>query len=140
LFTGFHVTLLSAVALIVITLYFLMGGTPLMKLKHDTSLDAQFIRNFFGAYCKISICVALLALVVNALVGRFGFAVGAAGITLLAVGFRLTLIPAMALVGAQIQASQVGAIQKFRRLHIASLLVIFTQLLVIGWSLTGISR
>ena len=51
------------VALLVTTAYFLMGGLPLLTLKHDTPLDARFIRGFFNVYYLAAFWTSLGALV-----------------------------------------------------------------------------
>ena len=40
--------LVFTVALLVTTAYFMMGSLPLLILKHDTPVDARFIRGFFN--------------------------------------------------------------------------------------------
>ena len=50
--------LFFTVALLVIIAYFLMGGLPLLVLKHDVPLDARFIRTFFNAYYAASAALA----------------------------------------------------------------------------------
>jgi hypothetical protein len=80
--------LFFSVVLLVTTAYFLMGGLPLLILKHDTSIDAKFIRSFFNVYCKGVFYAAIGASVSCALWGRFAFAVGTAAIALVAVALR----------------------------------------------------
>lgn len=46
--------LFFTVVLPVIIAYFLMGGLPLLVLKHDVPLDARFIRSFVNAYDRLS--------------------------------------------------------------------------------------
>ena len=50
--------LFFTVVLLVIIAYFLMGGLPLLVLKHDVPLDARFIRSFFNAYYAASAALA----------------------------------------------------------------------------------
>ena len=42
--------LVFTVALLAISAYFLIGGLPLLILKHDVPLDARFVRRFFEVY------------------------------------------------------------------------------------------
>lgn len=42
--------LFFTVALLVTTLYLILGAIPLLVLKHDTLLDARFVRGFFNLY------------------------------------------------------------------------------------------
>ncbi len=132
-------SLFFTVALLVTTAYFLMGGLPLLILKHDVALDARFVRGFFSVYCKASFWAALGACVSYALWGRWVFAVGAAVYVGIAIGVRKALLPAMHALGAQIEASAGGAILKFRRLHVAVLSLNLVQLAVLVWSITRLS-
>lgn len=132
-------SLFFTVALLVTTAYFLMGGLPLLILKHDVALDARFVRGFFNVYCKASFWAALGACVSYALWGRWVFAVGAAVYVGIAIGVRKALLPAMQALGAQIEASAGGAILKFRRLHVAVLSLNLVQLAVLVWSITRLS-
>ena len=50
--------LIFTVILMVTTAYFLMGGLPLLILKHDTALDARFVRGFFDVYYKAAFVAA----------------------------------------------------------------------------------
>ncbi|WP_395703551.1 hypothetical protein [Aquabacterium sp.] len=131
--------LFFTVALLVTTAYFLMGGLPLLVLKHDTPLDARFVRGFFNVYYKAAMVTALGAAISYALWGRFGFAVGAAGLAGIALLLRQRLIPAMQFLDLQIQANDDDAIRRFRRIHGSALLVNLVQLIVVVWSTTQLS-
>ena len=47
------------VVLLFTTAYFLLGGLPLLILKHDVPLDANFIRAFFNIYYKAAFWAAI---------------------------------------------------------------------------------
>lgn len=132
-------SLFFTVALLVTSAYFLMGGLPLLILKHDVALDARFVRGFFNVYCKASFWTALGACLSYALWGRWAFAAGAAAFVGIALGVRKALLPAMQAMGAQIEANAAGAIVQFRRLHVAVLLLNLAQLVVLVWSITRLS-
>lgn len=128
------------VALLFVTTYFLLGGLPLLVLKHDVPLDARFVRGFFNLYYRAAFWTAMGACASFALWGRFGFAAGAAalvGITLL---LRRYLLPAMQQLGAQIESNDETAIRHFRRVHSAALLVNFLQLVAVVWGTLQLSR
>ena len=132
--------LFFTVALLVTTAYFLLGGLPLLILKHEEALDARFIRGFFGAYCKAAFWCSLGASVSYAFWGRFRFAIGAAAIAAVAMLLRRYLLPVMQQLGAQIEANNDGALQRFRRMHSAALLVNLAQLAVLVWGTIELSR
>ena len=74
-----------------------------------------------------------------ALSGRFAFAVGTAAIALVAVALRRGVIPAMELIGGQIEADGASAIARFRKVHSVALLTNLVQLVVIVWGLIQMS-
>ena len=127
------------VALLVTTAYFLLGGLPLLILKHDVPLDARFIRAFFNVYYKAAFWTAVGASVSYALWGRFGFAAGAAALAAVAVLLRRQLVPAMQELGTQIETSTEGAIRRFRQVHATALLVNLAQLVVVVWGTIQLS-
>ena len=128
------------VVLLVTTAYFLLGGLPLLTLKHDVPLDARFIRGFFNLYYRLAFWAALGAAVSLALWGRFGLAAGTAALALLATLLRSRLLPILQRLGTEIEASDDGAIQRFRRVHIAALLINLAQLAVLVWGTIQLSR
>ena len=65
-----YAALFFTVLLLVTTAYFLMGGLPLLILKHDTPVDAGFIRGFFDVYYKAAFFAASGACLSYALWGR----------------------------------------------------------------------
>ncbi|MEY4751062.1 MAG: hypothetical protein RIQ60_3276 [Pseudomonadota bacterium] len=128
--------LLFTVVLLAITAYFLLGGLPLLILKHDVALDARFIRSFFNLYFKVAMVAALGGTVSYFMADRWAFAVGGATITLLAVALRSTLIPAMDNWGGRISEQDSAAVRQFRRVHATALALNVAQLLTLLVSLT----
>ena len=134
-----YAALFFTVLLLVTTAYFLMGGLPLLILKHDTPVDAGFIRGFFNVYYKAASFAASGACLSYALWGRPFLAIGAAGIVLLVVMLRAKQMPAMRAVAAQIHERDKHAVARFRRLHLSALLVNLVQVIAIVWAITQIS-
>lgn len=132
--------LVFAVALLVTTAYFVMGSIPLLVLKHDTPLDARFVRGFFNTYYVAAFVTATATSISFALAGRAGLAAGAAVLALIALGLRQKVIPKMDSLGAEIQSNAMDAIPGFRRTHIAAILFNVVQLVAIVWSLTTLGR
>jgi hypothetical protein len=129
----------STVALLVVTAYFIMGAVPLLILKHDTPLDARFVRGFFNTYYLVAMGTASATALSYAWAGRLVYAAGAAGLVLLAAILRRTVIGTMDAFRAQIQASGTNAIPRFRRLHAAAILINVGQLGLVVWSLVALS-
>lgn len=128
------------VALLVTTAYFIMGSIPLLVLKHDTPLDARFVRGFFNIYYVAAFVTATATAISFAFAGRPGLAAGAAALAVIAVALRRKIIPKMDSLGAQIQSNCMDAIPGFRRTHITAILINVAQLVAIVWSLTTLSR
>lgn len=128
------------VALLVTTAYFIMGSIPLLVLKHDTPLDARFVRGFFNIYYVAAFVTATATAVSFAFAGRPGLAAGAAALAVIAIVLRKKIIPKMDALGAQIQSNYMDAIPGFRRTHITAILINVAQLVAIVWSLTTLSR
>lgn len=128
------------VALLVTTAYFIMGSIPLLVLKHDTPLDARFVRGFFNIYDVAAFVTATATAISFAFAGRPGLAAGAAALAVIAVALRRKIIPKMDSLGAQIQSNCMDAIPGFRRTHITAIRINVAQLVAIVWSLTTLSR
>jgi hypothetical protein len=77
-----------------------MGSIPLLVLKHDTPLDARFVRGFFNVYYVTAIITASATSISYAIAGRPSVAVGAAALALLAAALRRKVIPKMDALGA----------------------------------------
>lgn len=127
--------LFFTVALLVSTAYFLLGSVPLLILKHDTPLDARFVRGFFNTYYLAAMFTAGAAAVSYAFAGIAAFAVEAAALALLAVILRRKIIAKMDSLQDHIQVSGEGAIPRFRRTHLFAILVNLAQLVLIVCSL-----
>jgi hypothetical protein len=127
------------VILLVISGYFLLGSVPLLVLRHDTPLDARFVRAFFDTYYRAATIAAGATAVSYAFAGRAILACGAAGLAVLAVVLRRTVIAKMDALGTKIQASGPDAIASFRRIHVTAILLNLAQLVLVVWSLISLS-
>lgn len=138
--SAIYASFFFTVALLVTTAYFLMGGLPLLTLKHDTPLDARFVRGFFNVYYRAAFWTSLGAFVSYMLWGRYPFAIGVAVNACVVALLRKHLLQAMQQLGAQIEASGSSAIRHFRRVHSAALSVNLVQLVAIVWGLLWLSQ
>jgi hypothetical protein len=137
--SAIYPALFFTVAMLVTNAYFLMGGLPLLVLKHDTGLDARFVRGFFSVYYKAAVVTAIGACASYALWGRFTFALGAAALILIALLLRRRLLPAMQNLSDQLHDQDDRAIQRFRRVHMAALSLNLAQLIIVVWGITKLS-
>ncbi len=131
--------LFFTMALLVITAYFIMGSVPLLILKHDTPMDAHFVRGFFNTYYWAAIFTAGATAVSYALAGRPVFGAGGAVVALLAYGLRRLVIPRMDLLREQMRVNETAAIPGFRRIHVTAIVANLVQLVVIVWCLVAVS-
>ncbi|WP_232081052.1 hypothetical protein [Variovorax sp. SRS16] len=127
--------LFFTVALLVTTAYFIMGSIPLLVLKHDTPLDARFVRGFFNTYYVGAFVSAAATAISLAFAGRPGLSAGAAALALIAIVLRRKIIPKMDALGAQIQSNVMDAIPGFRRTHVIAIVINVAQLVAIVGSL-----
>lgn len=131
--------LVFTVALLVVTGYFIMGSLPLLILKHDTPVDGRFVRTFFNTYYVAAVFTAGATALSYALAGRATLAAGSAGLALLAVLLRRSVIPKMDSLREQIEGSGVEAISGFRRIHLAAIVTNVAQLALIVGTLIWMS-
>ena len=131
--------LFFTVALLVTTAYFIMGAIPLLILRHDTPLDARFVRGFFNVYYRAAFITAGATALSYAIAGRPGVACGAAALALIALLLRRRVIPSMDALGSRIQGDFMDAIPGFRKLHVWAILINIAQLVAIVWSLIALS-
>lgn len=136
----YAIALCSTVLLMVTTGYFILGSVPLLVLKHDTPLDARFVRGFFNLYYVAAFATATTTAISLLLAGYLLLAAGAAAMALMAAGLRKKIIPKMELLGAQIQAGSLESVPGFRRIHIVAIVLNVAQMAVIVACLISVSR
>lgn len=132
-----HASLFFTVAMLAVTTYFLFGSIPLLILKHDNTMDAQFIQSFYITYFKFAIVVATAATVSYALAARPLLSLEAAAIATLTLLLRFKFIPKMAQFGSEIHERQnLMAIPEFRKIHKTAIILNAAQLLTVLASLS----
>lgn len=129
----------STVALLCTMGFFMMGSLPLLVLKHDTTLDARFIRGLFALYYGGVMVTGGVAAAAYALAGRPAFALGMAALVGLAVLLRRVIVGRMDALRATMTADDAAAIADFRQLHIRGMLINVVQLGAVVWGLTRLS-
>jgi hypothetical protein len=132
------VALIFTVILLVITAYFLMGSLPLLVLKHDTPLDARFVRGFFNTYYVTAMYAAGATSLSYVVAGKYVFGAVAAGLAAAAVMLRRAVMEKMDSIRAELHADDAAAIMAFRRTHVVAILATLAQLVLIVWSLVAL--
>ncbi len=133
--TNFFAVLFT-VAMLATTVYFFLGGLPLLILKHDTQLDSGFIRGFINTSYLATMTVSAGASVSYACFGRIDLVIGAVIICAVSVFLRKTVIAKMDNLRLQILADDASAIQLFRSIHTKALSVNLIQFIAVLYGLT----
>lgn len=115
--------LISTVVLLVWMGFFMMGSLPLLVLKHDTPVDSRFIRGLFNLYYVAIMATGAVGAASSALAGRFVVALGLGSVAAIGFAGRRWVVPRMDAVRSAMTADDAFAIRRFRRLHIAGMLL-----------------
>jgi hypothetical protein len=132
--------LVFTVALLGTKAYFVLGSIPLLILKHDSPIDAQFVRKFFSLYYFAAIFTASGTAISYAFAGRPWLALGAAVLALLALRLRRKIIPEMHALGAEMQTNFLAAMLKFRKTHMKAIAFNTVQLIAIIACLVSVGQ
>ena len=133
------VALISTVALLVWMGFFMMGSLPLLVLKHDTPLDARFIRGLFNLYYVAVMITATVGALSSALGNRPAIALGLGFVGASGFAGRRWLVARMDRVRSTMTAEDAAAIRRFRRLHIAGMLLNVVLLASFCFGMTQVS-
>jgi hypothetical protein len=137
--TANQVSLISTVALLAVTAYFLFGSIPLLILKHDNTMDSKFIRSFYITYFKFAIVVSTAAAISYAVAFRPILTLGAMAIAILTLVLRFKFISQMDQLGSEIREdNNLMAIPEFRKIHRTAITLNFAQLITVLGSLSFI--
>ena len=125
----------TLVLLLVWMSFFMLGSLPLMILKHDTPQDARFIRGLFDVYYKAVMVVAGAGTLAHAATQRPVMTAAMAALAAVAFLSRRVILSRMDDLRASMTASDAARIRRFRRLHVAGMVLNVVQLLAICLSL-----
>jgi hypothetical protein len=126
----------ATVALLVWMGFFMMGSLPLLVLKHDTPVDAGFIRGLFNLYYWAVTLTASAGAIAFGLADRPILALVMTGIAAFALVSRHVIVGRMDRLRSTMTASDVPGIARFRRLHIGGMLLNVAQLSAVVVALT----
>lgn len=118
--------------------FFMLGSLPLMILKHDTPLDARFIRGLFDVYYKAVMIAAAAGILAHALAGRLVTTVGMAVICAVAFASRRAILSRMDRLRSTMTATDAAGIREFRKLHVLGMSLNVLQLLAICIALPSV--
>ena len=115
--------------------FFMLGSLPLMILKHDTPMDARFIRGLFDVYYKAVIVVASAGTLAHAFARRPAMTAVMVAIGAVAFCSRRMILSRMDRLRLTMTATDAAGIRQFRRLHVVGMVLNVVQLLALCGSL-----
>jgi hypothetical protein len=130
------IALLATVGMLITMGFFMLGSLPLLVLKHDTPLDARFIRGLFAVYYMAVMVTAGVATPSYALAGKPEFGLGTGCILAIAFLLRRVVLSRMDALRATMTETDKLGISRFRRLHVAGMVLNGVQLGASAWGLT----
>jgi hypothetical protein len=133
-----YVSFAFTVILLVWMGFFMLGSLPLMILKHDTLLDARFIRGLFDVYYKAVMVTSTAGAVSYAVARHPVSAVGMGVIFTIAFVSRRAVLPRMDSLRARDEPMEAPAIRRFRRLHVTGMAMNLVQLVTICVGMTRV--
>jgi hypothetical protein len=128
-----------AVSLVVINTYFLLGGLPLLTLKHDIETDATFIGKFFKLSCQLSVVSTIGAIFSFGLWGKWFFVAGSSGMFCMTLFVRTQVLPRMLTQATLIREGDIQATARFRRFHVAILVLLLINIVLLVYALVHLS-
>jgi hypothetical protein len=131
--------LLSIVLLVFPMGIFMLATPPLLILKHDTPLDGRFIRGLFNLYYVAVMTVAIVGAIGNTLAGQRPEALAMGGLAVFVFGVRRWMISSMDTQREAIARGESMAVPRFRRLHIAGMILNVLQLGTVVWGMTRLA-
>jgi hypothetical protein len=131
--------LLSIVVLLFPMGVFMLASPPLLILKHDTPVDGRFIRGLFNLYYLGVVTVAAVAAAGCALLGYRAVALAMAGLAVFVLVIRGWVISRMDTLRSEITRGESMAVRRFRRLHIAGMVINVIQLGTVAWGMTRLA-
>ncbi|WP_239142678.1 hypothetical protein [Variovorax sp. WS11] len=109
----------------------MFGSLPLMILKHDTPLDARFIRGLFDVYYKAVMVTAAAGALTHTVSERPVIAMGMAGIALIAFASSRGILSRMDRLREAMTGTDTTRIRRFRWLHVWGMVLNVAQLVLI---------
>ena len=118
--------------------FFALGSLPLMVLKHDTLLDARFIRGLFDVYYKAIMTVSTGGAIAYAVAWHPLSCAAMCVIFLIAFASRRIVLPRMDRLRTRPDPMEPHGVRNFRRLHVTGMVLNFTQLLGVCFAMSSL--
>ncbi len=130
---------LSIVVLLFSMVVFMLATPPLLVLKHDTPVDGRFIRGLFNFYYIGVMTIAAVGAAGCVLIGQRALALAMGGLVVVVFGIRRWVISNMDRLRDAMTRGESMALPRFRRLHMAGMLLNVVQLGAVAWVMTRLA-
>ena len=131
-------SLVSTVLLLMSLVFSVLGATPLLILKHEVAMDSRVIRQVFH-YTYLLVAVSGAAASMGYwLTDQAMLSLSLGCMALLALALHRLTLTRMDNLRATMHDGDSNAVRRFRRLHVAGIVVNLTQLAAVGWAVTQI--
>ncbi len=117
------IALVSYVALLGWMAYFIVGGLPLLILKHEHHVDARFVRGFFDVHYLVLVSIAMIGALSSALSERILMALAIGAIGLIGFTARHLLLARMDQLRSSMTALDAMAKKQFRKLQLTGIIL-----------------
>jgi hypothetical protein len=131
--------LISIIVLLFAMGAFMLASPPLLILKHDTPVDGRFIRGVFNVYYVGVIAIAAVAATGCAYIGQGAVAIAMAGLAVFVLAIRCWVLSNMDELRGAIARGEAMAVPRFRRMHIAGMILNVVQLGTVAWGMTRLA-
>jgi hypothetical protein len=131
--------LLSIVVLLFPMIVFMFASPPLLVLKHDTPVDSRFIRNLFNVYYIVVMTIATLDATGFAFRGQSAATLALGGLIVFVFVLRRWVISNMDKLRDAMTRGDPMAVPRFRRLHIAGMVLNVCQLGAVASGMTRLA-
>lgn len=114
-------SLTSMVVLLGWMLYCLVGGLPLLTLKHTDPSDSRMVRGFFNVHYLVLMSFAVMGMLSAAVMERYTLAAATGCIAIVGFTARRLIVMRMDRLRSTMTPVDAPAIRQFRRLHVTGL-------------------
>src|SRR4051794_30827248 len=133
------IALVSTVLLLMFLGFSVLGSTPLLILKHDVAMDSRVVRQVLHYCFRLITFAAGVGSAAYAFAGRPFMSLGLACITAIALFMHDWLLNRMDALRTTMHDGDTAALARFRKLHIAAIVLNGTQLVALGFAMTKVT-
>jgi hypothetical protein len=130
------IALAATAALLVWMYYFMLGGGPLLLVRHRAPNDFRMVRGFFDVHYKASMAISTVAALSFALAERYCLSATMAAVALFAFAARSMVLPRMDRLREAVAAADAVSIRAFRRVHVAGFVVNVLVMAAMTWTVS----